>query len=136
MRLTCLLTLSWSDEQFHRLDLNWYWHSSIALTAPSLTEAMNPGLRLQNLTCFFMSDPFIWSHTSGSRDELAIALTCETASHLIAETCVKETTTQKITMCLDMVSLGGNCFVILRLSRALCAAASPLNGTITVKLPM
>ena len=26
-----------------------------------------------------MSDPFIWSHTSGSREELAMALTCETA---------------------------------------------------------
>ena len=33
----------------------------------------------RNITCFFMSDPFIWSHTSGSRDELAMALTCETA---------------------------------------------------------
>ena len=29
----------------------WYWHSSMARTAPSLTESMKPGLRLQNLTC-------------------------------------------------------------------------------------
>ena len=29
----------------------WYWHSSMARTAPSLTESMKPGLRLQNFTC-------------------------------------------------------------------------------------
>ena len=30
-------------------------------------------------TCFFMREPFIWSHTPGSREELATALTCDTA---------------------------------------------------------
>ena len=30
-------------------------------------------------TCFFMREPFIWSQTPGSREELATALTCDTA---------------------------------------------------------
>ena len=50
LSLTWLLTLSCSEEQFHLLCLNWYWHSSMARTAPSRTESMKPGLRLQNLT--------------------------------------------------------------------------------------
>ena len=33
------------------MEHTWYWHSSIARTAPSLTESMKPGLRLQNFTC-------------------------------------------------------------------------------------
>merc|ERR550519_3161578 len=45
----------------------------MARTAPSLTESMKPGLRLQNFTCFLMRDPFIWSQSCGSLDELAIA---------------------------------------------------------------
>ena len=33
-----------------RVELTWYWHSSMALTAPNLTESIKPGLRLQNFT--------------------------------------------------------------------------------------
>ena len=36
---------------FYLMEHTWYWHSSIARTAPSLTESMKPGLRLQNFTC-------------------------------------------------------------------------------------
>ena len=36
--------------QFHLRARNWYWHSSMARTAPSRTESMKPGFRLQNFT--------------------------------------------------------------------------------------
>ena len=50
IRSRCELTLSCSEEQFHRRWRNWNWHSSMARTAPRRTESMKPGFRLQNLT--------------------------------------------------------------------------------------
>merc|ERR1719319_514865 len=64
----------------------------MALTAPSRTESMNPGFRLQNFTCFLMSDPFIWSQSCGSRLLLAMLDTWLTASHLMAATLARQTT--------------------------------------------
>jgi hypothetical protein len=36
-------------EQFHLLDLNWNWHSSMALAAPTRTDSMKVGFFLQNV---------------------------------------------------------------------------------------
>merc|ERR1719458_1686893 len=79
-------------EQFHLRARNWYWHSSMALTAPSRTESMNPGFRLQNFTCFLMSEPFIWSQSWGSLLLLARLDTWLTASHLMAATLTRPST--------------------------------------------
>ncbi len=42
-------TFSPRAEQFHRVDLNWNWHSSMALAAPMRTESMKEGFFLQKL---------------------------------------------------------------------------------------
>ncbi len=50
MALMSLENRSSRVEQFHLLDLNWNWHSSMAWAAPRRTESMKAGLRLQKFT--------------------------------------------------------------------------------------